>query len=82
MSLHTSEDSLLPCSQHKIELISEISNECYFDIAGAGGWMAVVKHALSVIKPERLPSEATIPMKLAARQTTKLTSPEELPSSS
>jgi len=26
----------------------------YFDMAGTGGWMPEVKHALSVIKPERL----------------------------
>jgi predicted TIM-barrel fold metal-dependent hydrolase len=32
----------------------KLLDRVYFDMAGTGGWMPEVKHALSVIKPERL----------------------------
>lgn len=32
----------------------KLLDRVYFDMAGTGGWMSEVKHALSVIKPERL----------------------------
>lgn len=32
----------------------KLFDRCYFDMAGTGGWMPEVKHALSVIKPGRL----------------------------
>jgi predicted TIM-barrel fold metal-dependent hydrolase len=32
----------------------KLMDRCYLDMAGTGGWMPEVKHALTVIKPDRL----------------------------
>jgi len=32
----------------------KLVDRCYFDMAGTGGWMSEVTHALAVIKPDRL----------------------------
>jgi len=39
----------------------------YFDMAGTGGWMPEVKHALSVIKPERLVFASDYPHEMSRR---------------
>jgi len=40
----------------------------YFDTAGTGGWLPEVKHALSVIKPERLAFASDYPHEMSRPQ--------------
>ena len=43
----------------------KLLDRVYFDMAGTGGWMSEVKHALSVIKPERLAFASDYPHEMS-----------------
>jgi predicted TIM-barrel fold metal-dependent hydrolase len=43
----------------------KLFDRVYFDMAGTGGWMPEVKHALSVIKPERLAFGSDYPWEMS-----------------
>jgi predicted TIM-barrel fold metal-dependent hydrolase len=43
----------------------KLLDRVYFDMAGTGGWMSEVRHALSVIKPERLAFASDYPHEMS-----------------
>ena len=43
----------------------KLFDRCYFDMAGTGGWLPEVKHALAVIKPDRLAFGSDYPHELS-----------------
>jgi predicted TIM-barrel fold metal-dependent hydrolase len=49
----------------------KILDRVYFDMAGTGGWMTEVTHALAVIKPDRLNFGSDYPHEMSRTQDTK-----------
>lgn len=47
------------------DYFNKLIDRFYFDMAGTGGWMPEVKHALSVIKPERLAFASDYPHEMS-----------------
>jgi len=47
------------------QYFDKLLDRVYFDMAGTGGWMSEVSHALSVIKPERLAFASDYPHEMS-----------------